>query len=40
MEHTEKCWSTGEWNDMCDCQLCDHKYECSGREMEDEDDDE
>lgn len=33
---TEHCWSTGEFSDDCICEFCDHKFECSGY---DEDDD-
>jgi len=33
-EPTEKCWETGEYNDECDCEMCDHKFECSGYEVD------
>ena len=39
MDATEKCWITGDYSDDCICEFCDHKYECSGYE-DDEDDDE
>jgi len=26
----EKCWETGNYTGMSDCELCSHKYECSG----------
>ena len=29
----EFCWETGRYiGDYCVCELCDHKYECSGYE--------
>lgn len=31
---TEICWETGKYTDECDCELCDHKHECSGYEGE------
>ena len=27
---TEKCWISGEFTDECNCDFCEHKYECSG----------
>ena len=29
-EMNENCWATGIYNDLCDCAVCMHKYECSG----------
>lgn len=40
MDSTELCWETGEYNDECNCELCDHKSECSGYEDHDDDFDE
>lgn len=34
---TELCWQTGNFTDDCECELCDHKEECSGYEDDDED---
>ncbi len=34
---TDKCWETGEYTDDCICDFCDHKYECSGYDHEDND---
>lgn len=43
MYPTEKCWQTGIYTDDCECEFCEHKFECSGYEGdnydEDEDDD-
>lgn len=33
---TELCWETGEFNDSCICEFCDHKEECSGYEEDDD----
>ena len=30
------CWETGRYNDRCNCSACDHKYECSGSDSDDE----
>lgn len=32
----EKCWETGNYTDNCDCELCPHKYECSGYDGEED----
>lgn len=40
MNPTDLCWQTGHYSDDCDCELCDHKNECSGYDNNDEDDDE
>ena len=38
MDQNERCWETGQFTDDCDCELCDHNFECSGYEdSEDED---
>ena len=37
MKETEQCWLTGNYTDDCCCEMCEHKWECSGYE-EDEDD--
>ena len=39
MYPTEKCWQTGIYTDDCECEFCEHKYECSGYEDEDDEDD-
>ena len=31
------CWETGNYTDCCDCELCEHKHECSGYEKDDDD---
>lgn len=31
----EHCWETGEFGDDCDCELCDHRFGCSGYERDD-----
>ena len=36
-EQTEHCWATGEYSDECDCEMCEHKFECSGYEGDDDD---
>ena len=35
IEQTEHCWETGEYTDKCDCEMCEHKFECSGYEGDD-----
>ena len=37
IEQTEYCWETGEYTDECDCEMCEHKFECSGYESDDDD---
>lgn len=39
MYPTEKCWQTGIYTDDCECEFCEHKFECSGYESDDEKDD-
>ena len=34
----EECWTTGIFTDDCDCEQCMHKFECSGYEDEDDED--
>lgn len=36
MNPNELCWQTGNYTDNCDCELCSHKYECSGYEGEED----
>lgn len=36
---TEACWLTGQYTDMCCCDICEHRYECSASNY-DEDEDE
>ena len=30
------CWQTGNYLSDCDCEMCDHKYECTGYEGEED----
>lgn len=32
----ERCWSTGIYTNNCDCGMCDHSYECSGSDTDDD----
>ena len=32
----DKCWETGEYTDDCNCEVCDHKEECSGADLDDD----
>ncbi len=34
-EDYERCWETGEYTDEF-CELCPHKYECSGSNEDDD----
>lgn len=34
----EMCWNTGDFRDGCDCMTCEHRYECSGSDLTDDDD--
>lgn len=36
---TELCWLTGNYTDDCICDFCYHKFECSGSELDEDDDD-
>ena len=36
MYPTDKCWETGEYTDDCNCGCCDHKEECSGADLDDD----
>ena len=39
MYTTDECWLTGVYGD-CPCEFCEHRYECSGYDdNEDEDED-
>ena len=40
MSSNELCWESGEFNDNCDCECCEHKSECSGYEDHDDIDEE
>ena len=33
----EKCWLTGEYTDMCCCDMCEHQCECSGSDVDKDD---
>lgn len=37
MNPNDKCYQTGNYTDDCDCNLCSHQRECSGSDLEDED---
>lgn len=37
---TEICWETGAFTDGCECEFCSHKFECSGCEKYDDEEDE
>ena len=39
IEQTEHCWATREYSDECDCEMCKHKFGCSGSGYEGDDDD-
>ena len=36
MYPTDKCLETGEYTDDCNCEFCDHKEECSGADLDDD----
>ena len=36
----EICWATGKYSSNCDCNTCDHSFECSGSNVDDDDDEE
>lgn len=36
MYPTDKCWETGEYTDDCNWEFCDHKEECSGADLDDD----
>ena len=38
MNPNDRCYQTGNYTDDCDCNLCSHQRECSGSDLEDEDD--
>ncbi len=38
VDSTEMCWNTGDFRDGCDCMTCEHRYECSGSDLTDDDD--
>lgn len=35
VEATERCYETGEYTDDCDCEMCDHRFDCSDYEGDD-----
>lgn len=37
VDYNELCYRTGHHMTMCDCELCDHRHECSGYEGDDDD---
>lgn len=36
---SDLCWLTGVYTDDCICDFCDHRFECSGYDSSDDDDD-
>lgn len=34
--YEEKCWRTHTFFSECDCEQCEHKYDCSGYEGDEE----
>lgn len=36
MYPTDICWQTGNYTDDCICEFCDHRYECSGYDNNDD----
>lgn len=36
VNYNELCYQTGHHLTMCDCELCDHRHECSGYEGDDD----
>lgn len=37
MYPTDMCWETGNYTNDCNCDFCQHKFECSGYEDFDKD---
>lgn len=33
------CWETGKYSGDCNCSTCDHSYECSGSDCNNDEDD-
>ena len=33
---TEKCWRTGIYTDECNCDFCEHQFECSAGNIDDD----
>ena len=38
MQPTELCWQTGNYTEECVCEFCAHKYECSGSDLDEDED--
>lgn len=38
MEPSDICWNTGSYIDDCICEICDHRFECSGYDDHEDDD--
>lgn len=36
MYPTEVCWQTHNFTEDCECRVCEHKWECSGYEEDEE----
>ena len=37
MNPSDVCWETGNFTDDCICEFCDHKEECSGADLDEDD---
>ena len=35
----DRCYRTGIYNDRCDCSSCNWKFECSGSEVDEDEED-
>lgn len=38
MYPSDICWETGNFTDDCFCEFCEHRYECSGADLHDDED--
>lgn len=36
IDNEEECWETGNYSDLCICEMCPHKDECSGYDKEED----
>lgn len=37
IDKNEICWQTGNYQDGCICEFCQHKEECSGSDIKEDD---
>ena len=37
MSPSDRCWATGCYTDDCICEICDHRFECSGYDDHEDD---